>query len=566
MKCSGAVPATPAALPGSRAAQVLALVLAVAGVAALGWDSDGLWFQGDSPRHAATGLFMAELLREWPRDPVAFALAYYARYPVIVPLLYPPVFHLLEGLLYLVLPPTPWVGKGLVLAFAGLAGLYALAWGRRWISPMAGWSGALAVLAPGAALYANAVMLNLPATALGLGALYHLRRWLESGRAPQFACFVGCVVLAVLTHYVAVLVLPVALACALVLRRPSSLVPLAVLTLALPAGIVLLSGSLSANLLRNLPSPGLWLQAAPWVFYAEALVGLAGGGLLACALAGLLAAALGGPAYRKEAALITAGLAAHFVVLVLLPAQDERYALLMLPLLALAAVLGPLVLAGRLSGPAWAPLAASLVVGVLVVQGALSVRLTALDGFEQLSAYLRRHGPDDAVLYAGRHEGLAAFHLLADDPGFQRRMVLAQRLLYRLERGQGFERRQESLAATPEAVVEKIEKECGCQWVAVEVRPQEQDSLAGGRELRQALQGASFEHVASFAVRAPLVPRIDLYRVVHPGPPAAAMDIDFPFFGDLRFPGISPVATKTGAAGPAGRRPDQDGRERPMHP
>src|SRR5262249_44688640 len=60
--------------------------------------NDGLWFQGDSPRHAANGLFWADLgaARTWKwRE---FALRYYARYPVINPIAYPPLFYLLEAM------------------------------------------------------------------------------------------------------------------------------------------------------------------------------------------------------------------------------------------------------------------------------------------------------------------------------------------------------------------------------------------------------------------------------------------------------------------------------------
>ena len=45
-------------------------------------------------------------------------------------MMYPPTFYWLEGGLYALLGPSPFVAKGLVLAFALLAGVYTLAWLR----------------------------------------------------------------------------------------------------------------------------------------------------------------------------------------------------------------------------------------------------------------------------------------------------------------------------------------------------------------------------------------------------------------------------------------------------
>ena len=60
-------------------------------------DNDGLWFQGDSPRHAINGFFWIDFLREVTLEAKDYALSYYARYPAIDPASRPPVFYLLEG-------------------------------------------------------------------------------------------------------------------------------------------------------------------------------------------------------------------------------------------------------------------------------------------------------------------------------------------------------------------------------------------------------------------------------------------------------------------------------------
>lgn len=126
--------------------QVLLILLALLYVASLHWSNDGLWYQGDSPRHAANGLFWWDFLASFPVNPVKFTLSYYARYPVIHPTGYPPLFYLIEGAAFRLLGPSPYVAKGLVLAFALFAALYVAAWLRRWVSEEAGWFGALLIL------------------------------------------------------------------------------------------------------------------------------------------------------------------------------------------------------------------------------------------------------------------------------------------------------------------------------------------------------------------------------------------------------------------------------------
>jgi hypothetical protein len=101
--------------------QCVAVILACIYIAVLHFDNNGLWMQGDAPRHAITGFFWWDLLTSLPTNPLAYGISYYARYPVIAPVTYPPLFHILEGLFYQIYGPSPFVAKTLVLAFACMA-------------------------------------------------------------------------------------------------------------------------------------------------------------------------------------------------------------------------------------------------------------------------------------------------------------------------------------------------------------------------------------------------------------------------------------------------------------
>ena len=113
--------------------QVVLLVAVWGFLVLLHADNNGLWWQGDAPRHATTGIFYWDMLTSLPRHPIDFALQFYARYPLISPGMYPPFFHILEGLAYGIFGISPYVAKMLVLVFLLLAGFYLMAWLRRWI-------------------------------------------------------------------------------------------------------------------------------------------------------------------------------------------------------------------------------------------------------------------------------------------------------------------------------------------------------------------------------------------------------------------------------------------------
>ena len=153
---------------GSVLHQLLGVALVWGFVVALHLHNNGLWYQGDSPRHAGNGVFWWDFLHHLPTSPFTFALEYFARYPVIAPTLYPPVFYLLEGAAFSVFGISPFVAKDLVLVFALVAAFYMVLWLRRAIGPEAGWGGALLLLQPGVIVWSNAIMLNVPAMTLGL--------------------------------------------------------------------------------------------------------------------------------------------------------------------------------------------------------------------------------------------------------------------------------------------------------------------------------------------------------------------------------------------------------------
>ena len=184
----------------SRTWQLVATIGAWAYIVLLHWGNDGLWYLGDSAAHAANGAFWWDFLTRLPHDPFQFALSYYARYPVINPTAYPPVFYLVEGALYRLFGISPYVPRAMVLACVLLGAIYLVEWIRRWIGEEAGWIGALFVLQPATVIWGNAIMLNLPSTAMAIAALYHTRRWLQDLGSRHLYAAAAFGVMAILTY------------------------------------------------------------------------------------------------------------------------------------------------------------------------------------------------------------------------------------------------------------------------------------------------------------------------------------------------------------------------------
>lgn len=541
---SGHLPWTTAACLRSRRCQLAAVAVSVLFVGALHVRNDGLWYQGDAPRHAMNGLFYWDLLRTLPADPVDFAVRYYARYPVINPAAYPPLFYVFEGLTYAVFGASPYAAKCLVLLFAAMAGCYTLAWARRWIGPPAGWAGAFLAFVPAVVLWSNAVMLNVPAMALALAALYHFRRWLESSRGMQLALAGILLASVMLTYYQALTALPVFAGWSLMashrirIDRRAWRIAGVVLCALLPVAASLLLAPVNAS--RHLPSLAFLAGGGSLPFYWKVLARAMGSVLLTLGAVSLVAA-LSTRRWRREALFVATWMLSLTIGLSLLPAKDQRYVLLLAPAFVLAVTLGAACAAEYVAR--WTPAVHALALSTLLILGAWSaghVRVPEVTGFREIATYLREHAPNDAVLYDGHYDGLFGFYVRALDPQFERRIARGDRLLYEYGPASTFEWVQKSNVTSTDEAVAVLTTRSGCRWIAIE-RRQRPDSVLGRQLLRDAIARPEFELVRSFRIEGAGVPEVDLYRVVNGVPPVASVDLTFPSFSERPFSNVVPI-------------------------
>jgi hypothetical protein len=174
----------PGAQRKTRHDWILAGILALVALIVLGGAHVGEFdYNVDEAQHAVTGLFMADAMRDLPfRNPVQYAYNYYAQYPAVAIVHWPPLFYVFEGLGFLALGPSAFTARLIVLFFALLL-LYS--WYRLvdslQDSKVAAVATAVLGLVPTILLFEKTVMLEVPSLALGVAAIRYWIRYLESG-------------------------------------------------------------------------------------------------------------------------------------------------------------------------------------------------------------------------------------------------------------------------------------------------------------------------------------------------------------------------------------------------
>jgi hypothetical protein len=520
--------------------QVLVVLIVWAYVCGLQADNDGLWFQGDSPRHALNGLFWKDFLNRLPAEPKAFTFSYFARYPAINPVSYPPFFYLLEAGLFALFGPSPYLAKGLVLSFALVEALYVMVWLRRWHTEEAGYLSPVVLLLPGMVEWSHAIMLNVPAGAMTFATLYHTRRWLEEPSSWHLIA-AGCLsTLATLTYFQAVVVVPIIVTWVLISRRSGLLVSPRAIAIAAVCGVILLAcfvvalrwARMHAQLIA--PTPRLLSDLTPWLFYPKCVYGLFGQVVPTFAALGVVVGIVW-RRWRFEMIILLIWVILTYVFLSYMKAKEARY---MLPLgapLILMCSIGIIAIArapqriwrryngtGALLTATWA---------LVVVQGwqAWHAPNHAVRGIHELADFLRTVAPDEPVLYDGAYHGTFILYVRAADPDFRRMVVRGNKLLYVDVRGPS--RAPRSFISSPTEVVEVLRECSGCRWVAIENGSRPPPTRAYSY-LREAVQGPPFRYIGTFPITgSPWTTRIDLYLMQVPVEPPGEIELPVPLLG-----------------------------------
>lgn len=515
------------------------MLLAVGVVIVFYQDDNGLGFQGDAPRHAANGAMWLTFIGEPTTDIKDFALRYYARYPTINPVTYPPTFYFVEAIMYALFGVSSFAAKSTVHCFLILGALYVLAWHRRWFGPVAGWLAPLFVLMPGIVRWSNSVMLNAPATMLTIASLYHMHRWLDDldqGQRRLLHMYLAAAfgVLAVLTYLPAGFLIFVMVVWILArghwrtLKRPPVIITTIICAAPILAWLIMTSEYTPMHMKWATPKGKQLARMSQWLYYGNVMPQLLSPWLLTLSGIGAVIG-LTIRERRRETLYLLVWILVGYVALSMLRAREPRYALpLVMPVVAIAVQgLVSLKTSLALRWPAMAIIVfATLATGSILVATlqARDVPRRRVSGIAAVAEYFKENAPDEPVFYDGRHNGVFTFEVLARDSDRRRRVVLGSKLLYAVALRKEVE--LEQFADSPEEVIAILRQRGGCRWLAVE-KGSESPTIPAAKHLHDALKGPDFEFIRTFPIKAEDIDRIEIYRLL--GPMNKTDEVELPF-------------------------------------
>ncbi|HKQ60059.1 MAG TPA: glycosyltransferase family 39 protein, partial [Candidatus Polarisedimenticolaceae bacterium] len=340
--------------PGYRAlASALAVVGLVAGVILWRAGEREFHLNTDETQHAVTGLFVADFLRDLPlTEPRAYAFRYYAQYPALGLVHWPPMFYLAEGLMFRLCGASAWTARITICLFAVLGLVYWMRLVAALDGPLtATLSGLILGWLPYMLLYEKAVMLEIPSLALCIACSYYWYRYLEGSSWSLIG--VACLsTLAILTKQQSLYLAPFFLATVWAQRRwrdlfsPAGLIAVGIPLLPVVA-FYAYSYAVHGPTIRALVGQPLQGQGNPLLFYPRALPEQLGWPLLALAALGLATARWW--ARRKALLFMLIWIAASFVAALAFAVKESRYTIYWIPPLVYLAV-APLCAAYRQRG------------------------------------------------------------------------------------------------------------------------------------------------------------------------------------------------------------------------
>ena len=531
--------------PSPRHADALAalLILLVLGLLFAWAPHEGNFYWSEAPRHALNGVFVKDFLVDAPfAAPQDYAYRYYAQYPALTILFYPPLFYALSAPFYLLFGVSH--ATALFVVFLHYA---ALGWGSYrlaglWLPRVPALLCALTLMAlPEVAFWGRQVMLEVPAFAFLVWSAYAFVRYLRGAR-PRFI-YIACALL-VLGMYTKISVVFMAPVYALVLLTRKgfaglrdrhlwgavllsalSLIPLLVLTVKFgQANMQSVTGIADAEVARG--------SLLGWLWYLRQMPGQLGWVALAGALAGGLALAASylrrrSDAQAEQLVFFGSWFCIGYVFFSAIDLKEARHSVFLLyPAVFVAIAALHAVLSRRL---AWS--LACVLAACTLMQTLLHRPVFEVSGYAQAADYVARHAPrDSAIVFSGTRDGSFVFNMRGHEERRDLSVVRADKLLLRVavRRELGVEQK-----ALSEQEIRALIHDAGAHYVVAQ--PGFWTDLEVMRRLETVLASSEFEEVTRIATpanfRAP-EKELVIYRNKGPVKPRPeGFQIDLPIIG-----------------------------------
>jgi hypothetical protein len=384
----------------------------------------------DETVHAATGLYVASFLHDLPlRHPVQYTYRYYAQYPSLGIIMYPPAFYVIEGVAFSIFGPSVVTAR-LTVVFLALLGL---GFWFKLVEELEGEytaaiSTVLLAFLPAVLTYEKTVMLDIPLMAFSIATSYSWICYLRRGSKRDLYWFAVFLCLAFLTkHHAIYLVLWCLITLAAekkwerILNWRTVVVGAGCLLVVAPAYVLQIE--MNSSLEQSVKGTSANLTMA-WGYYWLELPGLVGWGVVVLTAIGIAMSLW--RAKRDNTILMLAWIASCYIVFTLVRHKEARYILYWVPAFAYFAV-APFV---RQMSVRWLRVLGTAV--VMVVVAAYSVRAWTyqrlyVSGYAPLAEQLtQREG--GCVLVDMDLPGNFTFFVRAFDPA--RRFVILRKALY----------------------------------------------------------------------------------------------------------------------------------------
>jgi hypothetical protein len=387
----------------------------------------------DESLHAMSGFFFLDFFRDLPLShPVRYAQLYYAHYPALSGLVHwPPGFYLCEALFFRIFGPSAASARLTVLGFSVLGIVY---WYRLVESLLGKWPAAfsslVAFLVPALLLYEKSVMLEVPALAVSMAAIYYWVRYCRQEHARDLYIFALFTAAAALVKYTTFFLFPFCLFTTfamgkwrLVLRRR---------TLYAAALIAVLIGYYyyllftlhwaSQSSFTHLQHSSFWAGLGYYPLVAREQLGWP---LLLLSLAGMFSARWWGNNNGHK--VMFSWIAACYITFSVLQIKQGRHVLFWIPPFVYFA-------AGFLLSNHWPKsmrlagrTAAVLLAGWAIFAG-WTFQRPYVQGYQALAQKLASVNDRGVILYDANYPGTFSFYLHVRDP--QMHFVVLRKLLY----------------------------------------------------------------------------------------------------------------------------------------
>jgi len=450
----------------------------------------------DEAQHGVTGLFMADAMRDLPlRHPIQYAYNYYAQYPAVSIMHWPPLFYVFEGLNFLAQGPSAFSARLTVMLFAVLL-LYS--WFRLVEDLQGTFTAAVATavlgLVPAMLLFEKTVMLEIPSLALTVCSIRYWIRYLDSGRKSLLYAFGLWLSAALLCKQTSVFVL---LFCFLTIvatgrwgrvwNRDALMVGAIGCVLVGPFyGLMLvLQGRAVAHDLGSHQMAGL----ERWIFYLGTLPRLFTVPMFVLSLLGLVLAKRWNT--KEQFTIMICWLLAGYATFTFFGQREERFAIYWFPVLAYFAA-GLLTQYFRIARVRFAMRAVAVVlVCFLAIQG-WGYERPYISGYQNVASQLVQGYGSGIVLFDGRVPGNFVFYMRALDP--HRQFLVLRKSLYVNDVRRSAS--SEELVQSREDILDLL-RNLGIRFIVVSDRDFEFKSQ---RILRDCLQSDQFQMLGRFPI------------------------------------------------------------------